>query len=62
VEDDGQVVRGVSSTSTSGIRSPTGRRTCSRWTACRIVKAIVDVSGEPFIDLEKEAVALMARE
>jgi hypothetical protein len=28
----------------------------------RIVKAIVDVSGEPFIDLEKEAVAMMARE
>ena len=24
--------------------------------------AIVDVSGEPFVDLEKEAVALMARE
>jgi arylsulfatase len=28
----------------------------------RIIKAIVDVSGEPFIDLEKEAVAMMARE
>jgi hypothetical protein len=25
-------------------------------------RAIVDVSGEPFIDLEREAVAMMARE
>jgi arylsulfatase A-like enzyme len=32
------------------------------FTGGRIVKAIVDVSGEPFIDLEKEAVAMMARE
>ena len=30
--------------------------------AARIRQAIVDVSGEPFIDLEKEAVAMMARE
>jgi hypothetical protein len=28
----------------------------------RIKQAIVDVSGEPFVDLEKEAVAMMARE
>jgi arylsulfatase len=27
-----------------------------------IKEAIVDVSGEPFIDLEREAIALMARE
>jgi hypothetical protein len=27
-----------------------------------IREAIVDVSGEPFVDLEKEAIALMARE
>ena len=27
-----------------------------------IEEAIVDVSGEPFIDLENEAVAMMARE
>ena len=32
------------------------------FTGGRIVKAIVDVSGEPFIDLEKEAIAMMARE
>jgi hypothetical protein len=32
------------------------------FTGGTIVKAIVDVSGEPFIDLEKEAVAMMARE
>jgi arylsulfatase len=32
------------------------------FTGGTITEAIVDVSGEPFIDLEKEAVALMARE
>jgi arylsulfatase len=32
------------------------------FTGGRIRHAIVDVSGEPFIDLEKEAVAMMARE
>jgi hypothetical protein len=32
------------------------------FTGGTINKAIVDVSGEPFIDLEKEAVAMMARE
>jgi arylsulfatase len=32
------------------------------FTGGTIRKAIVDVSGEPFIDLEKEAVAMMARE
>ena len=32
------------------------------FTGGRIVKAIVDVSGEPFLDLEKEAIAMMARE
>ena len=32
------------------------------FTGGRITKAIVDVSGEPFIDLEKEAIAMMARE
>jgi hypothetical protein len=32
------------------------------FTGGTIIKAIVDVSGEPFIDLEKEAVAMMARE
>ena len=32
------------------------------FTGGTIAKAIVDVSGEPFIDLEKEAIAMMARE
>ena len=32
------------------------------FTGGTITEAIVDVSGEPFIDLEKEAVAMMARE
>jgi len=32
------------------------------FTGGTIKEAIVDVSGEPFMDLEKEAVALMARE
>jgi hypothetical protein len=32
------------------------------FTGGTISKAIVDVSGEPFIDLEKEAIAMMARE
>jgi arylsulfatase len=32
------------------------------FTGGTIKEAIVDVSGEPFIDLEKEAIALMARE
>jgi hypothetical protein len=32
------------------------------FTGGTIKKAIVDVSGEPFIDLEKEAIAMMARE
>ena len=32
------------------------------FTGGRIKQAIVDVSGEPFIDLEKEAIAMMARE
>jgi hypothetical protein len=32
------------------------------FTGGTIMEAIVDVSGEPFIDLEKEAVAMMARE
>jgi hypothetical protein len=32
------------------------------FTGGTIAKAIVDVSGEPFIDLEKEAIAVMARE
>ena len=32
------------------------------FTGGTIKEAIVDVSGEPFIDLEKEAVAMMARE
>ena len=32
------------------------------FTGGTVAKAIVDVSGEPFIDLEKEAIAMMARE
>ena len=32
------------------------------FTGGTIRQAVVDVSGEPFVDLEKEAVALMARE
>ena len=32
------------------------------FTGGRIEQVIVDVSGEPFVDLEKEAVAIMARE
>jgi arylsulfatase len=32
------------------------------FTGGTIKQAIVDVSGEPYVDLEKEAVALMARE
>ena len=32
------------------------------FTGGTISQAIVDVSGEPYIDLEKEAIALMARE
>ena len=32
------------------------------FTGGTIKQAIVDVSGEPFIDLEKEAIAMMARE
>ena len=32
------------------------------FTGGTIHQAIVDVSGEPFVDLEKEAIALMARE
>jgi arylsulfatase len=32
------------------------------FTGGRISQAIVDVSGEPYVDLEKEAIALMARE
>jgi arylsulfatase len=32
------------------------------FTGGTIKQAIVDVSGEPFVDLEKEAIALMARE
>jgi arylsulfatase len=32
------------------------------FTGGTITQAIVDVSGEPFVDLEKEAIALMARE
>jgi hypothetical protein len=32
------------------------------FTGGKIKEAIVDVSGEPFIDLEKEAIAIMARE
>jgi hypothetical protein len=38
-----------------------GTNPCA-FTGGAIRKAIVDVSGEPFIDLEKEAVAMMARE
>ena len=32
------------------------------FTGGTISQAVVDVSGEPFVDLEKEAIALMARE
>jgi arylsulfatase len=32
------------------------------FTGGTIARAIVDVSGEPFVDLEKEAIAMMARE
>jgi hypothetical protein len=32
------------------------------FTGGTISKAIVDVSGEPFIDVEKEAIAITARE
>jgi arylsulfatase len=32
------------------------------FTGGAIERVIIDVSGEPFIDLEKEAVAMMARE
>jgi arylsulfatase len=32
------------------------------FTGGTIKRAIVDVSGEPFVDLEREAVAIMARE
>ena len=32
------------------------------FTCGAIKEAIVDVSGEPFIDLEKKALAMMARE
>jgi hypothetical protein len=32
------------------------------FTSGTIKEAIVDVSGEPFMDLEKEAIALMSRE
>ena len=31
-------------------------------TGAKVTKAIVDVSGEPFVDLAKEAVAIFARE
>jgi len=33
-----------------------------KFTGGKIFRAIVDVSGEPFMDLEKEAIALMSRE
>jgi hypothetical protein len=32
------------------------------FTGGTIAKAIVDVSGEPFLDLENEVIAMMARE
>jgi hypothetical protein len=32
------------------------------FTGGTISEAIVDVSGEPFVDVEKEAIAMMARE
>jgi hypothetical protein len=32
------------------------------FTGGTIKQAIVDVSGEPFVDMEKEAIAMMARE